>query len=73
MEVSGGTEEALKFGAALFVINLVLDAVIRRVLFMSENYFSFLSIWLSCLFSVMKSRATFEKSTSSDITQIFML
>ncbi len=48
-DVSGGTAEALKFGAALFVINFVLDAVIYRVLFMSENYFSFLSIWPSYL------------------------
>jgi hypothetical protein len=39
--------EGLRFGATLFAVNLVLDALVYYGAFGSGDYFSYLSIWFS--------------------------
>ncbi len=44
--------EGLKFGATIFLLNFILDALVYVVLFKSSDYFAYFSIWLSYILAV---------------------
>jgi len=39
--------EGLKFGVTIFLLSILLDVLIYVVLFMSSDYFAYISIWLA--------------------------
>jgi len=45
--------EGLKFGAAIFLVNIIMDALIYFMMFKSEDYFAYFSIWFFYIMSIV--------------------
>ncbi len=44
--------EGLKLGAAIFLVNIILDALVYVVLLKSSDYFTYFSIWLFYILAI---------------------
>ncbi len=44
--------EGLRFGAMILIVNFILDVLIYFILFKSQDYFNYFSIWFSYIMSI---------------------
>lgn len=69
-DVRDRISEGYKLGIILFVVNIVLDAGVYVILLGSEDYFSFLSVWISYVLMLIIPRIVAFRSQEGPTSEL---